>query len=429
MSESESESEAVETARKLVIDDLVRRGVISAKDLQAAEVQDAAAAPPARPRIIGEIDTDGPLLVVAKETLQAHRRKLAAKRKSALKINVCGPYKDRRVVLASGADFRTPSPRMTTMAEATRLSQMLLDLVVNDSELTIAQALEQYRAYREEQGGTRAGSERTTFARLAAFFLNPSDSLKSLTHRSCDELYRTLASRPMRNGKPRSVATHRGELAQAKTFGAWCVEHKLLTTNPLAAVKPVGRLPHGKEQLRIDEARKLADRLIYHAKTGGPAPLAVLVVLMCGLRASEVIALRVRDVDNQGSELVITSGKTASAARRVQVPEVLRQLLQDAADGRSANVRLLNNADGGGVKWLLRATHKYCRLAGVPQVTTHSLRGLHSSLAIEAGQSPRSVADTLGHASPKTTLQSYATSASVAAGRHRRAVDRLKAPE
>lgn len=411
---------------QLVIDDLVKRGILKPQDL----VPPGAAPHPqlllSRPM---DVDTDGPLLVVAKETLQAHRRKLAKARQSALPVHVFGPYKDRRVFLGSGAAFRTPSPTLTTLAEGNRLKELLHELIVSESEVTIAQALEQYRAFREAQGGTRPGSERTTFARLSAFFINPSDSLRSLTHRSCDELYRTLASRPLRNGKTRSVATHRGELAQAKTFGAWCVEHKLLTVNPLAAVKPVGRLPHGKEQLRIDEARKLADHLVWHAKTGNPAPLAVLIVLMCGLRASEVIALRCRDVDNEGSELVISGGKTASAARRVQVPQVLRQLLIDAADDRSANVRLLNNAEGGGVKWLLRATHKYCREAGVPQVTTHSLRGLHSSLAIEAGQSPRSVADTLGHSSPKTTLQSYTTQEAAAAGKHRRAVDRLQRPE
>jgi hypothetical protein len=46
-------------------------------------------------------------------------------------------------------------------------------------------------------------------------------------------------------------------LAAAKTFFRWCVmEKKWLARNPLDAVKGIGKVRHGKEQLRIDEARK-----------------------------------------------------------------------------------------------------------------------------------------------------------------------------
>jgi hypothetical protein len=46
-------------------------------------------------------------------------------------------------------------------------------------------------------------------------------------------------------------------LAAAKTFFRWCVaEKKWLPRSPLEQVKGIGKIRHGKEQLRIDEARK-----------------------------------------------------------------------------------------------------------------------------------------------------------------------------
>jgi integrase len=50
---------------------------------------------------------------------------------------------------------------------------------------------------------------------------------------------------------------------------------------------------------------------------------------------------------------------------------------------------------------------KYCTLAGVPVVCPHSLRGLHSTLAVSQGASARFVADALGHGSDAITKRHY----------------------
>jgi integrase len=60
---------------------------------------------------------------------------------------------------------------------------------------------------------------------------------------------------------------------------------------------------------------------------------------------------------------------------------------------------------------------KICREVGVPEVCAHSMRGLHSTLAMEAGMSANVVAASMGHESAKTTLRSYAKPDGVAAGR------------
>jgi len=60
---------------------------------------------------------------------------------------------------------------------------------------------------------------------------------------------------------------------------------------------------------------------------------------------------------------------------------------------------------------------KICREVGVPEVCAHSMRGLHSTLAMEAGMSAHVVSASMGHEPAKSTLRSYAKPDGMAAGR------------
>jgi hypothetical protein len=72
---------------------------------------------------------------------------------------------------------------------------------------------------------------------------------------------------------------------------------------------------------------------------------------------------------------------------------------------------------------------KLCDAAGVPRVSTHSLRGLHSTLALEAGATASAVAAALGHASFAVTARHYAAPDTLHNLRARRAQTSLKAPQ
>ena len=55
-------------------------------------------------------------------------------------------------------------------------------------------------------------------------------------------------------------------------------------------------------------------------------------------------------------------------------------------------------------------------------VTAHGMRGLHSTLAMEAGVTGHVVAASLGHERVTTTVQSYAKPEAVAGAQQRRAL-------
>lgn len=111
--------------------------------------------------------------------------------------------------------------------------------------------------------------------------------------------------------------THRHRLRSARAFYAWCIERDYVTATPFARVKAVGRVNTGKLPLRLDEVRKLVDVLSKHADTGHEVAAALLLLLVHGVRSSEILQRQIRDLDDGGRILWIPHCKTKNARRRL----------------------------------------------------------------------------------------------------------------
>jgi len=117
-----------------------------------------------------------------------------------------------------------------------------------------------------------------------------------------------------------SVDYHRNALAEAKTFLRWCVKKGWLSANPAEHVEGTGRRNHGKEQLRIDEARRWTATAVKYAERDEEGAIAAMMTLLLGMRCSEVISRVARDVDDEGRLLWIPDSKTAKGRRTLVVP-------------------------------------------------------------------------------------------------------------
>ena len=350
---------------------------------------------------------------------------------------VHGPYKHRnrwRVILAGPGD-RQEAVSFDTEAEARRFKAKTLKELAGR---TVSEAVQAYLASLRERGlrastVVRAeshlrrffdldeieGDERVKFARAGGL-------LEDLRSKQCGERYAALRVQV-------TVDTHRNALAAARAFGAWCVEEKWLRENPAASVKPIGQRNRGKPQLRIDEARKLVDLCLRKADLGHEGAIAVLTALFLGLRASEVTDRVVRDLDDGGRLLWIPVGKTRRSRRTLEVPELLRPYLQRLATKRGPEEQLITRTTTKNGRrrdryWLLRVLQGLCKEAGVPAVCTHSLRGLHATLATEAGATPHLVASALGHSSPQVTAMHYTDPTTADRARTRKVLGRLAEP-
>jgi hypothetical protein len=131
----------------------------------------------------------------------------------------------------------------------------------------VGQAIDEYERYLRFERENKAYSCYVTTRRLGDFFKNRDVPLRLVTEVMCQEFYDALATRV----RP---TTHRNTLSQAKTFGRWCVERRYISTSPVEKVKPKGKLSHGKQQLRLDEARTWLAKAVELADAGGNASAA-----------------------------------------------------------------------------------------------------------------------------------------------------------
>jgi integrase len=327
----------------------------------------------------------------------------------SVSAHVFGPYpngKKWRIVVKEGQARK--SVCVATREEAERLKADLLRTVSEQGPTRIGVALEDYLEAKRQQGA-RAVSLRTMESRLR-LFLPLEESIGALTPARAQALYEKETQRIARFGRTVTATTHRGTLKLAKTFFRWALERRLVRANPFESVKPVGKPSAGKRQLRIDEARKLYEWLFERAHSGDEGSLALLLQLLLGLRSSEVLQRVARDLDDGGRVLWIPHGKTHNARRRLEVPEELRVLLLRQIEGAAPERPIFPGEDGRHHynSWIFRRMRLACEGAGVPSVCPHSLRGLHSTLALEAGATSGLVASALGHGSFEITAKHYA---------------------
>lgn len=245
----------------------------------------------------------------------------------------------------------------------------------------------------------------TTRHRLTAILqLSTSDRLlRSITPKVAARLY---AERVAKGGR---AATHRGELGCASRFGAHCAARGWLPANPFEAIEPVGVVSTGKPQLRVNEARQFARTV---AGEDSREATAVLMALLMGLRAHEVVERVVRDVDDGGRLLWITSSKTRAGVRQVAIPEVLRARLLKLIEGRAPTERLFVNMTRYS---LYHHVKRFVRAAGVPDVGPHGLRGTFATLAVtgeltglaQPAVGARALAPQFGHEDDGETMRRH----------------------
>ncbi len=340
---------------------------------------------------------------------------------------VLGPQRDGerwRVVLveATGQEF----PRKyRTKEEADAVAKELREEINEVTSKTIDQAIVAYGVYMREDKGNKELSVKDTQQRLHRFFAGPTLLLGSVTKKECERLYEKLRTTLVKRGKaenapmvPLAVATHRHILLESRSFLRWCLKQGWLKMNPLDGVEGKGKRKRGKPQLTIDELRVWVTKALELAQAGDDGALAALMAPLMGPRASEITRRLVRDIDDDGRIFRISDAKTEAGERQVEIPEILRPLIAEHIKGRKADEWLFTTR--GKEKgphwrdWPRENVQRICRLAGLPSVTAHGMRGSHATLAVQAGIASHLVAAQLGHTSfDNVTAKNYAQPAAV----------------
>jgi len=212
------------------------------------------------------------------------------------------------------------------------------------------------------------------------------------------------------HARPQARASQVGILAALRALVAFAG----LPAKVLAGISLTGEARAGKEQLHVDEARRFVAAAL---EAGDPLAIAAVTAAVVGCRASEVLNLRARDVDDGGALLHVTGTKTRAAKRAVPVDPAFQPLLRGWASGKAPDgllfefepqrVRASKDRAKARRDALLRRVRALCREAGVQEVTSQSLRGLNATLRKLGNASDESITRALGHVDISTTRRSY----------------------
>ena len=192
-----------------------------------------------------------------------------------------------------------------------------------------------------------------------------------------------------------SPATTNREVSILKTMFNKAVEWDRIEINPISKVKKF-REPNGRERiLSDDEMRRLVEGASGHLKA------VLIIALNTGMRRSEILSLKWRDV-NFGQQSIYIADSKSGRCRKVPMNGMVIETLREFT--RSPEFIFMNGGTEH-IKDVKTAFHSACRRAEINGVRFHDLRHTAASKMIEAGADVVSVSKILGHADLRMTLR------------------------
>ena len=210
----------------------------------------------------------------------------------------------------------------------------------------------------------------------------------------------------------RSVATARQLTAGLRSLFRYlyltgAIPNALVWAVPAVADLRDRSLPRGLEAAVVGRLLDSCDR----RRTVGRRDYAVLLLLSrLGLRAGEVAAVTLDDIEWRAGELLIHNGK-GRRDQRLPLPadvgaaivSYLRRRPQ--IEDRAVFLRVIAPAGGISRRGISAIVGAACKRAGVPQVGSHALRHTAAMEMLKGGATLHEIGEVLGHQSERATAR------------------------
>jgi site-specific recombinase XerD len=220
------------------------------------------------------------------------------------------------------------------------------------------------------------------------------------------------------SGANAAPSTTARKLAALRALFASQREHGRITQNPADLVSTPRRSSYLPRVLKEKEAARLLDAIPARNSLEQRDQALFELAYGCGLRAEELVSLKITDIDYDGEQLRVEGkgrktrylpvGEVAMAAVRLYIGRGRNGLTAPSAPGgREGEERALFLSKTGkplGTSDVRRRLRVWATRAQIPGgATPHALRHSFATHLLDGGADLRSIQELLGHASVSTT--------------------------
>ena len=223
--------------------------------------------------------------------------------------------------------------------------------------------------------------------------------------------------------KDLSTKTVRETLSVLSLIMKTAMRARVIRENPAAG----HTMPSRRKQTQILDMPEIVGLVAHTEERYRPV---VWLLVLAGLRASELCGLRVMDIDWHGNtltvnevqmwvkgELVVKGPKTASGVRTIPLPAWLIADISSVLNARAALTgfailstdRLFTSPTGKPIldHTIWRIVNRAQQSAGLPRFRPYDLRHSHASLLINIGAHPKAISERMGHTEIGVTMDVY----------------------
>jgi len=241
----------------------------------------------------------------------------------------------------------------------------------------------------------------------------------SLANLTAEDVRRYRDHLQSNGAKPNTISRH---LASLVSFGAWGSAYgHLFEENPALYIEPVKVSMLAPRWLDKNQKKKLlnvVDEDLHHAREKYPRlwlirerdAVIVKLLLATGLRVGELCDLRLSDVslgERKGS-LLVRNGKGRKqrvVAVNLELRKELSDWLQIRPKAKSDYLFIGQKGEPIHSRVVQRLMERYGELAGLENITPHTLRHTFARGLLDCGASPFEVAKLMGHSSLDSTMR------------------------
>ncbi len=193
-------------------------------------------------------------------------------------------------------------------------------------------------------------------------------------------------------------------VATLKGFFGFLLQRGYINSDPTIMIHKIKKTKPLPKFLTESEIEKLFSAIDISKPKGLRDYTMLYLMLMTGMRVSELLNLKVSDIDFPNSYITIRMGK-GRKDRIIPLNKNVKELLYNYVKLVKPKEGLFDNKNSSksrrGVLYVIR---KYCKKAGIEKkVTPHTFRHTFATLLLKKGENIRLVQSLLGHSNISTT--------------------------